>query len=90
MDTERAPDHYILKTVIFGDEPGGTTAMMALRKTAHLSLKYPLATKIIIKNSYVDDILSSCDNAQEAAERMRQTDGVGIWRFHNETLGSLG
>lgn len=48
LDSGKAPGHYILKTVTFGDKSGGAIAMMALKKTAQLNLEYPLATKIII------------------------------------------
>ena len=55
LDTNKVPDHYVLKTVTFGDKPGGAIAMLALRKTAQMSLKYPLATRTIMEDSYVDD-----------------------------------
>lgn len=34
--------------------------------------KYPLAAKIIIKDTYVDDVLSGCDTLQEAKEAVIQ------------------
>ena len=76
LDVEKIPHHYMLKTVTFRDKPGGAIAMMVLRKTAQMNLEYPLATKMVIEDSYVDDVLESFDNAEIAVERMRQVEEV--------------
>lgn len=66
----------MLKTVTFGDKPGGAIAMLALKKTAQMNRRYPLAAKTIIEDSYVDDVLGRFDDAQIAIERMRQVEEV--------------
>jgi hypothetical protein len=55
--------HYIrsvLMAVAFGDRPSGAIATLALRQTATMYQHiYPDASKMVIRNSYVDDILQS-------------------------------
>ncbi|XP_071519126.1 uncharacterized protein [Panulirus ornatus] len=77
MNTTREPDHYCLQTVTFGDRPSGVIAMTALHKTAEMFKdKYPETAAMIINNSYVDDILHSCESAEEALERMKTTEEI--------------
>ena len=60
MIENRRPDIYMMTSVSFGDKPAGAIASLALRKTAeYSSSEYPAAAKMIIKNTYVDDILDS-------------------------------
>nr|XP_027213054.1 uncharacterized protein LOC113806132 [Penaeus vannamei] len=66
MNTERSPSRYALTTVTFGDKPGGAIAMVALRKTAEMCKNYPEATKLIERDSYVDDLLASVDSHEAA------------------------
>ncbi|XP_068223879.1 uncharacterized protein [Palaemon carinicauda] len=71
------PDHYMLTCVPFGDKPSGTIAMLALKLTAEMSKdEYPVATQIIVNNSYVDDILGSCDSIEIANELMKQIERI--------------
>ncbi|XP_068236892.1 uncharacterized protein [Palaemon carinicauda] len=71
------PDHYMLTCVPFGDKPSGTIGMLALKLTAEMSKdEYPVATQIILNNSYVDDILGSCDSIEIANELMKQTERI--------------
>ncbi|XP_071519110.1 uncharacterized protein [Panulirus ornatus] len=73
MNTTREPDHYCLQTVTFGDRPSGVIAMTVLYKTAEMFKdKYPETTAMIINNSSVDDILHSCESAEEALERRKR------------------
>jgi hypothetical protein len=55
--------HYIRSlAVAFGDQPSGAIATLALRQTATMYQHiYPDASKMVIRNSYVDDILQSVD-----------------------------
>lgn len=62
--------------VTFGDIPGGAIAMAALRKTAQINLNYPKATKMIVEDSYVDDLLGSFDSQETALERIRQVEEI--------------
>ena len=51
--------------------------MTALHKTAEMFKdKYPETAAMIINNSYVDDILHSCESAEEALERMTTTEEI--------------
>ena len=58
LDVNKRIEHYILITVTFGDKPSGTIAVVALKNIAKLMQGiYPYECKIIMDNSYVDDIL---------------------------------
>ena len=62
LDTTRPPDTYIMTSVSFGDKPAGNIAVTALKKTAEMGKDdYPLASKVVLKNIYVDDIITSFD-----------------------------
>ncbi|XP_045109596.1 uncharacterized protein LOC123503684 [Portunus trituberculatus] len=73
---EREPSHYKLKTVTFGDKPSGPIAMLALRKTAEMNCDFPLASKMIVEDSYVDDIISSVGSTNHAMERIKEVEEV--------------
>ncbi|XP_071519114.1 uncharacterized protein [Panulirus ornatus] len=77
MNNTREPDHYCLQTVTFGDRPSAVIAMTALHKTAEMFKDmYPETAALIINNSYVDEILHSCESAEEALERMKTTEEI--------------
>lgn len=76
MRTSVNPDHYVLTTVTFGDKPGGAIAMAALRKTAERFEDSPEVTNLIVKNSYVDDLLGSVDSKYEAEDLMARVEKV--------------
>ena len=67
MDTTREPDTYIIQRVSFRDKPSGTSATVALRKTAEMGReKYPQAAQIIQENTYMDDIIDSTEDLPTA------------------------
>ncbi|XP_043234175.1 uncharacterized protein LOC122387784 isoform X1 [Amphibalanus amphitrite] len=67
MDKNREPDHYILTAVPFGDRPSGTIALTALHTIAErFRGQYPEAAAMITRNSYVDDLVHSVHNPDEA------------------------
>jgi len=77
MEWKRKPDIYKLMTVSFGDKPAGTIASLALRKTAELSAEdFPVAATTIAESSYVDDILSSFEDDEEANSVIADIDHV--------------
>ncbi|KAK3105008.1 hypothetical protein FSP39_015108 [Pinctada imbricata] len=90
MDASRDPDHYVLRTVTFGDRPSGAIATMALRNTAKLlEEEYPEACGVILENSYVDDILFSVSSSQVAERIAEEIDlvlGEGGFRVKNWTF----
>ena len=60
LDITREPDIYTLTRCSFGDKPASTITTLALRKTAlEYESVYPEAVKIILDNTYVDDIIDS-------------------------------
>ena len=77
MDLNRPPDHYILKRVTFGDRPSGAIAILALRKTAEMfRIQFPEAAMIVENDSFVDDIIFSVDNLDEAKSRMSEIETI--------------
>ena len=77
MDTTRQPDTYVIQRVSFGDKPSGGIATVAMRKTAELGhQEFPEATKTIINNSYMDDIIDSVNNKERAKSITRQIESV--------------
>ena len=75
LETHIEPDHYVLMAVAFGDRPRGAIATLALRQTATMYQHiYPDASKMVIRNSYVDDILQSVDNVEEARRIAQETE----------------
>ena len=77
MNVSKPPDHYIMTSVTFGDKPSGVIAMMALKKTVEMhESKFPEVKNVVCKNSYVDDIVHSCDNMCEARQLTSDIDLV--------------
>ena len=77
MITDRDPTHYKMLALSFGDRPSGNIATLALRKTAQkYKTEYPNAFKLIERNCYVDDLISSVNNMTEAQELMKETEEV--------------
>lgn len=75
LQMDRMPDHYALTSVTFGDRPSGAISTMALQMTAEMfQTEYPEAAELIIKNSYVDDLLTSVDTVCEAKKIIRNTE----------------
>ena len=77
MNPNRPPDHYILKRVTFGDRPSGAIAILALRKTAEMfSDKFPKAAEIVGNDSFVDDIIFSVDEYEEAESILSEIETI--------------
>ena len=58
-----------MTVVNFGDRPSGSIAVATLRKTAEMSQdEFPVASKVIKEDSYVDDILHSTKTREGAIE----------------------
>ncbi|XP_062605795.1 uncharacterized protein LOC134267606 [Saccostrea cucullata] len=75
LQIDRPPDHYVLMSVTFGDRPSGAISTMALRMTAEMNREeYPKAAEFVIKNSYVDDLLTSVNTVCEAKEIILNTE----------------
>ena len=77
LDLQRNPDTYVITVVNFGNTPSATIAMIALRKTAELSQDdYPKASKIILENSYMDDIADSIENEEKSVKVCNEIDEI--------------
>ena len=74
---EKGPDTYAIKAVNMGDRPSTTIAIVALKKTAERKQKeLPEAAKTISDNSYMDVIIDSVPNQQEATKRTREIEEI--------------
>ena len=68
---------YAVTTVNMGDKPSATIAQVALRRTAEMAkAQFPEASKIIVENSYMDDISASVPDSLQARARMREIDDM--------------
>ena len=77
MDVAKEPDTYVITAVSFGDRPAGNIATMALRKTAEMEIEnYPSAAAMIIKNTYVDDVVDSVKSVEEASKLANDVDHI--------------
>ena len=66
MDITREPDAHVIQRISFGDKPSGTTAAVALQKTAEIAIEnYPRAPELLINNTYMDDI-TTVNNVETA------------------------
>ena len=71
--TDLKPKTYAITAVNMGDKPAAAITQTALRKTAEEAIdKYPQASKIILNNSYMDDIPGSVKSQADANEIMEQ------------------
>lgn len=67
MDVTREPETYVIQRVSFENKPSGNIATVALRKTAEMAEeKYPKASELLIKNTYMDHLINSADNLETA------------------------
>ena len=77
MDITRPPDTYVIQRVSFGDKPSGAIATIALRKTAEFGQnEFPEATKVIKENSYMDDIIDSTNNKENALRITKKIEDI--------------
>ena len=77
MDTEKQPDTYVIQRVSFGDNPSGTIATIALRKTAEMGQdKYPKAAQVIKENTYMDDIIESVSDKEKAKKLAKDIENL--------------
>ena len=76
-DSNRPPNTYVMLVVSFGDKPAGAIASLSIRKTAlNHENTHPRAYNTLTRNIYVDDILDSTDNINEAIILSMEVDQV--------------
>jgi hypothetical protein len=92
MEFDRQPDQYMITSVSFGDKPAGAIASLALKKTAEMQQNtHPRAANMIIRNSYVDDIVDSFDdleNAKKATKQASQILATGNFKIKEWTMSA--
>ena len=77
LDTNKNSDTYIITAVNMGDRPSATIAIVALRKTAEMSMtQFPKASKSVLSNIYMDDIPDSVGSFKEAERVIKDIDNV--------------
>ena len=63
------PQMYVMTALNFGDKPSGSIASAALQMTSEMSQEEsPEACRMIIENSYMDDILDSVQTLEKCEE----------------------
>lgn len=84
LDSSSPPDHYVLTSVTFGDRPSGVIATSALRQTVHkFGSEFPEVKDMIMRNTYVDDVLHSTDSVDRAFNLTRDADEIlSLGGFH--------
>ena len=94
LDTSRSPDHYIILAVPFGDRPSGAIVIIAMYETAIMNIEvFPLAAEVIMKNSFVDDILKSVANTEDARKLCQEVEQVlstGGFRIKKWIISGVG
>ena len=76
LDPDKEPVLKVIKTLIYGVVPSGNQAIAALRRIAdRISGEFPLVSKILKNDLYVDDCISGADTLKELDE---VTDGLKI------------
>ena len=77
LDTSKEPDTYVMTTVNMGERPSATIAIVALRKTAEMSMaEFPKVSKSVLSNSYMGDIPDSAGSFKEAERVIKDIDNV--------------
>lgn len=81
LDISKEPTTYAITRVNMGDRPSSAIAQTALRKTAEDAMQiYPDAAKIVLRNSYMDDIPASVAGEDTAFKIMKDIDSMLLQR----------
>lgn len=97
MNVFGEPDTYSSES--YGDKSSATIATIALRKTAQMGEElYPEAAKIVMENTYMDDIIDSVSDKRKALstardiERLISKGGFKIksWILSGEHVSKIG
>ena len=77
VDIKRRPNQYCLLAVPFGDRPSGAITITAMHETANMKKdEFPEAARVIIGNSYVDDILESVETMEKANKLIHEIEEI--------------
>ena len=90
MNVFGEPDTYVIQRVSFGDKPSATIATVALRKTAQMGKELnPEEAKIVMENTYMDDIIDSVSDKRKALSTTRDREIDQQRLIQNQRLDSL-
>lgn len=68
---------YRLCTLTYGTAPAAFIATRCIKRAAELDgKKFPMASKIIVRDFYMDDLLTSCRTESDAIELRRQVQDI--------------
>ena len=77
LETAEQPKTYAMTVVNMGDRPASAIAQTALRMTAEeAEEEYPEASKLLMRNSYMDDIPGSVASAEIGMKLMQETETI--------------
>ena len=77
LKEDQEPNTYAITAVNMGDRPAAAIAQTALRRTAEEArIAYPEASRLIVDNSYMDDIPGSTETKEKGLELMKQTEEI--------------
>ena len=77
LEPTKIPRQKVIKTLIYGVRSSGNQAVQGLRQIADIhKMKYPLVSKIIKDDVYVDDCITGDDNQEEAFRRADELEVV--------------
>lgn len=95
-DSQREPDHYVMKVMTFGATCSPSAAQFVKNTNAlKFAEKYPRAVTCIIQQHYVDDLLDSVDTEAEAIQlakdvrMIHQKAGFEIRNWHSNSANVL-
>ncbi len=77
LNLSKSPEHYSWTRVTFGDRPSRIIATLALRQTAEKYVdQYPEATHMIMKNTYVEDMIQYVPSEKDASKLIRDAECI--------------
>ena len=77
MESSRDPDIYVTTCVTFGDLPAGVVTQTAARLSCEgWETKFPEAVEMIIRDSYVDDLLRSGKTSHDLKRISQEADFI--------------
>ena len=77
LKENQRPKTYAITAVNMGDRPAAAIAQTALRMTAEeAESEYPEASRLIIENSYMDDIPGSIETKEKGLKLMKETEEI--------------
>ena len=77
METSQEPTTYVLLRVTFGDKPSPDMASFVMLKMAKEHRQTaPVASKIIKRDRYVDDLIHSCPSVSDAFQRITDVEKI--------------